>query len=187
MKRLGGVIVVAALAVAVMWSVSSGQADNFLSPPTGIIGPGQMPRPVATEVAAPQDGVAMTVAHVHDGDTLFLTAPDGTEQKVRLIGLDTPELRPAEECFAIAARDYLRQLVPDGSTVTVAADREARDQYDRYLYYVWTGDGVLVNLKLVADGYGTALRIEPNSAHWNELLAAETAARDEATGIWGRC
>lgn len=176
MKSLPAALILIAVIVAGSWVLLSGQLPGILGQPVP-----------DSSLDAPDETTSMTVAHVHDGDTLFLSATDGTEQKVRLIGVDTPELQPAEDCYAVAARDYLRQLAPDGSTVTVAADTEAQDQYGRSLYYLWSADGVFVNLKLVAEGYGTALRIEPNSAHWDELLAAEDAARNASAGMWGQC
>jgi micrococcal nuclease len=139
----------------------------------------------------PANATPSHVAFVYDGDTLYLQ-PDGTcsrkdEITVRLIGIDTPELRPEVECFGIEARDHLRALLPEGSAVWIAGDRGPLDRYDRSLLYLWTEDGDFVNLDLVENGYATAVRISPNEAHWPQLQAAESAARDAGRGLWGSC
>lgn len=147
--------------------------------------------PAAIDLARPADATSSHVAYVHDGDTLFLQ-PDGTasrddQVKVRVIGVDAPELGGNAECFAVEARDYLRALLPVGTEVWVARDEEPLDQYGRSLYYLWTGSGDFVNLDLVQNGYATALRVQPNEAYWPELRDAESTARANDLGLWGSC
>lgn len=135
----------------------------------------------------PADATTMTVEHVHDGDTLFLV-PTGTAQsmlKVRLIGVDTPELD--RECHAETARDALRAMLPNGAEVRAAHDTDPQDRYGRELLYVWDSTGTLVNLELVRAGHGTALRVGANDAHWGALQAAEASARSAGLGLWGAC
>lgn len=160
-------------------------------PGGGLSGGGAEETPTTYAMPRPDDATLSHVAYVHDGDTLYLQ-PDGTTSRadeitVRLIGIDTPELRPEPECYAIEARDHLRTLLPQGSEVWIAADRGPLDQYGRSLLYLWTKDGRSVNLDLVAKGYATALRIEPNDAYWPQLSAAEHAAEDAGAGLWGNC
>lgn len=183
MKRITGLILAAAVAAGLFWFASNEQALETDVHPSAL---DTVSEPLP-DSAPPANGRTMTVSYVHDGDTLFLTAADGSREKVRLIGVDAPELQPSEECYAGAARDYLRHLTPEGSTVRVAADLEAQDHYGRSLYYLWTADGVLVNLTLVAEGYGTALKVEPNAAYWDELLAAEALAKSTSAGLWAEC
>ena len=179
-KSFLATIVVVALLVAGAWVLLSSQLSS--PPPVRPVTPVEL-----VPAAASAGATAMTVQHVHDGDTLFLVAADGSELKVRLLGIDTPELRPAPECFSVEARDHLRALVPDGSVVTVSPDTEALDQYGRSLYYLWSAQGEFVNLRLVSDGYGTALNIEPNTAYANEFAAAEATARESGAGLWAAC
>jgi micrococcal nuclease len=55
---------------------------------------------VATPVIAmPADASPATVNYVHDGDTLFLTTPSDANLKVRLLGIDTPEIGDTLECY----------------------------------------------------------------------------------------
>jgi len=127
-----------------------------------------------------------TVVSITDGDTLRLNV-DGAELRVRLIGIDTPEVYPDTQCFGPEAETALAALAPTGSTIGYAYDRDPRDQYDRELMYLFAADGTSINLALVAQGYAVAVLFEPNDLYWNDLQAAEQAARDAALGLWGQC
>ncbi len=188
MKRLAALAVVILLvALAVYYVVANlpgalGDTD----------GAGDGGDPATTSgIGRPADAALSHVAYVHDGDTLYLQ-PDGTTSRadeitVRLIGIDTPELRPEVECYAIEARDRLRELLPQGTEVWIKADREKLDQYGRSLLYLWTTDGTSVNLDLVREGYATALNIAPSNTYWRQFDAAETEAMKARRGLWGSC
>lgn len=149
--------------------IDSGGGDHDLPPP---------PPP-----AAPGSG---TVVAITDGDTLRLEV-DGVELRVRLIGIDTPEVRDPLECFGPEATAALEALAPVGDELAFSYDRDPRDPYDRELLYLYAADGTLINLELVANGYARAVLFEPNDAHWDELRAAESAARVAGLGLWGAC
>lgn len=184
MKRfLVTVLLVVAAAVFGVWAITSSPAESPTSSDTQTASPTAAPEVIST----PANGQAMTVTHVHDGDTLFLLSADGEKLKVRLIGIDTPELQPVAECYADEAAERLRQLTPDGSTVTVAADREPLDRYGRSLLYPWNEAGTFVNLELVTDGYAGALNIAPNSRYSTQFSTAEGNAQASAAGRWGAC
>lgn len=147
--------------------------------------------PTAIEFPRPSGATLSHIAYVYDGDTLYLQ-PDGTisraaEIKVRLIGIDTPELRPAVECYGLEARDYLRGMLPKGTAVWILADREKLDKYGRSLLYLWTEDDRSVNLDLVEKGLATALRIAPSDSYWQKFAAAEELAKRSDAGQWGAC
>ena len=101
------------------------------------------------------------VIHVQDGDTITVRlAESGVHEKVRIIGVDTPELRGkcGEKEKAIAARDYVSGLVL-GKTVTLRLDDANktlghRDKYWRLLAHVVLSDGSQLAEKLIAGGYG---------------------------------
>jgi len=126
------------------------------------------------------------VTAITDGDTLRLDV-DGQELRVRLIGVDTPEIYPEVECFGPEAEQALTDFAPPGSTLGYAYDRDERDQYDRELLYLYTSDGTLINYELVAQGYGTAVLFEPNDRYWDDLRAAERDAQSAGLGLWGQC
>ncbi|WP_053227607.1 thermonuclease family protein [Solirubrobacter soli] len=134
-------------------------------------------------------GTASTarVERVVDGDTIVVRI-DGRSERVRYIGVDTPEsVKPGVpvQCFAKAAAAANRRLVL-GRTVRLEYDAEARDRYGRLLAYVWRGD-VLVNAELVRLGYGKPLEIAPNLVHAAELRRLASTARRSRLGLWSRC
>ncbi len=130
------------------------------------------------------------VTHPVDGDTVDVEL-GGTEERVRLIGIDTPESvaddRPVE-CFGPEAKVRLAELLPVGTEVRLERDVEARDRFDRLLAYVFrTADDLLVNLVLVQEGYAEARRFEPNVARQAELDRAEDEAKAARRGLWPVC
>ena len=142
----------------------------------------------------PSEAVAMTVEHVHDGDTLFLQTAQANALvattdvvKVRLLGIDTPEVGDSVECFGDQATEQLRTLLPDGSRTWITADQDPTDRYGRSLFYLWTDDGAFVNYELVARGAAESLMIAPNDAYYPMLRAAEDAARAAGAGMWSVC
>jgi len=131
------------------------------------------------------------VEQVVDGDTLVVRLGDGTEDRVRLIGVDTPETKhPSKpvECFGREASAFTASLLPEGTRVRLERDVEARDRYDRLLAYVYRADDDLfVNLELLARGYAAVLTVPPNVAHTDEFVAAARQAREEGRGLWSAC
>ena len=127
---------------------------------------------------------------VVDGDTLVVESA-GEEDRIRLIGIDTPEsVKPGTpvECFGKEASRHLAELLPEGSGVQLERDVEARDRYDRLLAYVYrASDGLFVNREMVADGFAQPITYPPNVAHTEELLAAGRTARSDNLGLWGAC
>jgi micrococcal nuclease len=197
MKRLAALAFVVVLLAVAGYYIVSGLADaagGEAGPSPDGASQGAPPASAPArpgDPAPPEEAMLSHVAYVHDGDTLYLQ-PDGTtaradEVTVRLLGVDTPELRPEVECYGPEARDRLRALLPQGAAVWIAEDEDPVDQYGRTLLYLWTEDGDFVNLRLVAEGYAEAVNIAPNDAYWPELLDAERAAMDAGAGRWGRC
>jgi micrococcal nuclease len=129
------------------------------------------------------------VVRVVDGDTVVVLT-GGREERVRYIGVDTPEsVKPGTpvQCFAKAASAANRRLV-EGRAVRLVRDAEARDRYGRTLAYVYrASDGLFVNAELVRSGYAKPLTIRPNVAHREELGRLATQARRAGRGLWSRC
>jgi micrococcal nuclease len=133
---------------------------------------------------------AATVVSVVDGDTVVVDV-GGTEEPVRLIGIDTPESvardRP-NECFGVEASARLESLLPPGTAVQLTRDVEPRDMYDRLLAYVQRrADGLFVNAAQVADGYAEAKDYPPNTTYRDDFERAERAARQAGLGLWSAC
>jgi micrococcal nuclease len=130
------------------------------------------------------------VVRVVDGDTVVV-AVGGSEESVRLIGIDTPESvardRP-DECFGAEAAQRLAELLPPGTVVRLTRDVEPRDVYDRLLAYVQREpDGLFVNAAQVSDGYAVAKDYPPNTTYRADLERAERAARAAGRGLWPAC
>ena len=114
-----------------------------------------------------------------------------THETVRLLGIDTPETvdpsRP-EQCFGKQASDFLRSLIPAGTTVVVERDVEARDHFGRLLGYVFRAeDHLFVNQVLLEHGFADLSIYEPNSTYETRLNAAVVAARTRNIGLWSAC
>jgi micrococcal nuclease len=129
------------------------------------------------------------VLRVVDGDTI-LVATGGRQERVRYIGVDTPEtVKPhtAVQCFGKRASAANHRLV-DGRTVRLVADAEARDRYGRLLAYVYrAGDGQFVNEALIRGGYATTLTIAPNVRFADRFAALARQARTAGRGLWSAC
>jgi micrococcal nuclease len=142
------------------------------------------------DASAPATPGAATLARVVDGDTIRVRI-EGREERVRLVGIDTPEsVKPGTpvQCFARAASARTKALLPKGSAVRLVRDVEERDRYGRLLAYVYRArDDLFVNLALVREGYAVALTVPPNVAHTDELVAAAGDAREHGRGLWSRC
>lgn len=124
------------------------------------------------------------VTRVVDGDTLVL---DGDE-RVRLIGIDTPEsVKPGTpvECFAREASAEMKRLV-EGRRVRLVLDAEKRDRYRRLLAYVYRGD-LFVNEEMVRRGFASVATFPPNVRHVDLFLRAQREARAAGRGLWGAC
>lgn len=146
----------------------------------------------ADRVGRPGDVVQAnaTVVRVVDGDTLVVDA-DGVDERVRLIGINTPESvdrnRPVM-CFGKEASAHLEELLPEGTPVRLERDVEARDRYDRLLAYVYrAADGEFVNLAMVRDGFAQQYTFPPNVAHTEQFGDAERVARRGGVGLWSAC
>lgn len=118
------------------------------------------------------------VLSVVDGDT-FTVEIDGEEERVRLIGINAPEIG---ECLADLATSTLEQLV-GGALLRLDADVADRDEFGRLLRYAYVADD-FVNVILVRRGLAIAYRYEPNVANQEALEAAEAKARTDQVGMW---
>ncbi|MDP9071352.1 MAG: thermonuclease family protein [Actinomycetota bacterium] len=143
-----------------------------------------LPTPPIT--ASPVDmppGEDTTVSRVVDGDTIEVTGGE----RVRLIGIDTPEVYGGAECYGQQASAYMRQQLPVRTAVRLVYDVERLDRFWRSLAYVYRlPDGLFVNAALVREGYASVATYPPNVAHVDEFLALQRQAREAASGCGRR-
>lgn len=131
-----------------------------------------------------------TVIEVIDGDTVDLSIA-GHRQRVRLIGVDTPETKHPNkpvECFGHEASAFAESLLVPGTKVRLERDAEARDTYGRLLMYLFrSSDNLFINLELVRQGFAHVLTIEPNIAYLEKFVAAARDAQSNNQGLWQAC
>jgi micrococcal nuclease len=119
-----------------------------------------------------------TVKRVIDGDSLVLDIDLGfymfmNETKIRLYGLDTPEMNsdnPLLRLQAVLATRYLYDNLPVGSKVTIKTVLDKREKYGRLLATITTQDGFNINDGLLenklAINYKNLTRDEQIAKHY---------------------
>lgn len=136
------------------------------------------------------------VIRVVDGDTIEVEM-DGKTEKVRFIGVDTPETKhPSKpvEAYGKEASAYTESKLA-GKTVFLELDVQERDKYGRVLAYVWLEDPTeisdaevrakMFNAHLLLNGYAQLLTIPPDVKYSNEYFVKyQTEARDNDKGLW---
>ncbi len=146
---------------------------------------------------------AQVVKHV-DGDTVYVKFEDGKIGKIRIIGVDAPELAKenrAAEFYAKEASEYLHDLIY-GKTVYLEKDVSDRDQYGRLLRYVWLESSLnnvdfdnitetdlvnhMVNAKLLANGYAKLVTFPPDVKYHESFRKFNKEAREDNLGLWSK-
>jgi micrococcal nuclease len=180
-RRTSLLLLLVAAAVAVWWVVAGGSGTD--APPAAVPGSATETRPASAVGPLP-------VQRVVDGDTVIVLR-DGAEERVRLLGIDTPEsVQPDSpvECFGPEASARSGELL-SGRSIWLEGDptQDAVDQYGRTLAYAWLDESTLVNRVLVAEGYAYEYTYDVPGVHQAALEAAEDAARSGGVGLWGSC
>ncbi len=145
--------------------------------------------PLPTNTPPTAKTATAKVKRVIDGDTIELE----TGQKVRYIGIDTPETvdptRPVA-CFGKEATNFNRQLV-EGKFVKLEKDVSETDKYQRLLRYVYIDlpdrGQVMVNEELVKEGFAFSLTYPPDVKYQERFLQAQRWAREQLQGLWKSC
>jgi len=137
-----------------------------------------------------------TVDYVVDGDTIDVII-DGQEERVRLTGIDTPEVshdasgtRPATvgECYGPEATRFTESLLAVGTPVRLERDVVGRDDYGRLLAYVYrAADGIFINYEITRQGYAQPLTIPPNVTFSDLMVQAARDAEADGAGLWSAC
>ena len=180
-------------------AVSSSPAVS--TQPTATTAP---PAPVPSEPAesasapVPQAAPAIKatealVIRIVDGDTVEVRMDDGVVEKVRFIGIDTPEDTTEHEPYGAEASAYTAAAL-DGKTVFLETDAGLRDKYGRLLAYVWlarpssaSDDQIrkhLFNARLLTGGYAQLMTIPPNVKYVDYFKQYAAEARDQNIGLW---
>jgi micrococcal nuclease len=142
-----------------------------------------------SEEFAARQGELRKVIRVVDGDTIVVSP----NEKVRLIGVDTPETKhpkKARECFGKEATEFTRDAV-EGKIVRLASDkanakRRHKDSRGRTLAYAYLQDGTMLNRELIRQGYAQAYT-HYHFGHLVEFRELEKSARAQSVGLWASC
>jgi micrococcal nuclease len=144
---------------------------------------------------APSDLIRVTVARVVDGDTVRVLMPDGTEEPVRLIGVNTPESTTRHEPYGEEASAYAKRALPKGRALWLEFDVELRDRYGRILAYVWLEApesrsateirAHMFNAELLLEGYAQLMTIPPDVRYVDAFTPMQAEAREASRGLWG--
>lgn len=123
----------------------------------------------------------------YDGDTIQATV-NGKQQKIRLLMIDTPEMRHKEhgiQPYAQDAMDYTVQLMESAKKIEAVYDvGPETDHYDRLLAYVFVDD-VLLQESLLEKGLAAVRFIhKPNNTFEQELRNIQQNAQDAKLNIW---
>ena len=124
-----------------------------------------------------------SIKYIHDGDTLHLK--DG--RKVRLIGINTPEIAHGEktaEPFSYRAKDALSGLFSDDKTISLIYGNDKYDRYKRLLAHAFTGDGENVQATLLKLGLARSVTFPPNTQFSSCYKQQERKARCARAGLW---
>lgn len=191
-QSVAGVVIIAAL-VAIARSCGktpsprpAREVRQYLPPPSDAATP--LAAAGGESLGAPDKSVAYRVSRVVDGDTIVI-AMNGAQEKVRLIGVDTPETvhpRKQVQYYGKEASRFTKDLLT-GKEVWLEFERGgmSRDRYGRALAYVYrVPDGMFVNAEIIRLGYGHAYTRFPFK-YMEEFRRYEREAREAGRGLWG--
>jgi len=163
--------------------------DSEITPPSSYLPPKE-----TTVAQSPVKLVTATVVRIVDGDTAVFRLANGTQEKVRFIGVDTPESTNKIEPYGKAASAYTAKRLKVGSKVYLEKDVEPRDRYGRLLAYVWLTPPSAItetelrskqfNAMLAADGYAQQMTIAPNVKYAEYFRSFVQEARAANKGMW---
>ncbi len=149
----------------------------------------------------PGELVPCTVVRVIDGDTFICKLENGKKERIRMIGIDTPESRPNKKARRDAKRSgrsleeiirmgkkatkFTKRFLKKGRRVFLEFDVERRDRYGRLLAYVWLDKKTLFNELIIREGYATVYTKPPNVKYADRFRKAQRMAIRERRGLWG--
>lgn len=98
----------------------------------------------------------VTIQSVYDGDSITVEFDFGLNffakrQKLRLYGIDAPEVKGEERPEGLVSRDYVREILPKGKRVVIETIKDKKGKYGRWLAIVHVDD-IVLNAKLVEEG-----------------------------------
>jgi micrococcal nuclease len=124
------------------------------------------------------------VTRVVDGDTIDISPSVEGRSRVRLIGMDTPEVYFGTQPYGPEASAFAKREL-DGKEVGLELDVQKIDPYGRLLAYVYLPNGEMFNETLLEEGYAQVATFPPNVKYQERFLEAQREAREANRGLWG--
>lgn len=130
--------------------------------------------------------LSCVVTAVFDGDTVKVRFENGTQKRVRLIGVDSPEMDDSREEVAfwahMAKQFCFYHLYKE--EVRLTYDWQLEDSYGRLLAYVWK-ENLLFNEYIIRQGFAYVfMRFPFRKDYQKRFKEAEEDARREGRGFW---
>lgn len=139
------------------------------------------------------------ITRVVDGDTVHVRLDDGRTEKVRLIGIDTPENTKEIEAGGKEAAAHAQAML-GGRRVWLETDAELRDRYGRLLAYVWLAQPTALdaagraseadlrasqaNARLLIDGFAQIYTFPPNVRYVDLFTTFQQESRNAQRALW---
>lgn len=142
----------------------------------------------------------VTLVRIIDGDT-YEVIYNGKKEKVRLIGIDTPESKANKKAYkdskrskediktivkeGLKAKDFVKSLIKKDDVLKIEFDVRERDQYGRLLAYLYLPNGKMLNNVIIEEGYAAPLTYPPNVKYVELFRNSYIKARENKKGLWG--
>ena len=149
-----------------------------------------LPFPPFSFAREPIRNITGTVTKVSDGDTIQITTPEQTKLRVRLYGIDAPEMPKTNpppgyvkvhgESFG---KDCKKALEAKIMGKQIRMDILDIDKYKRTVGIIWLGNRN-INLEMIREGYAKAYDQYLKGSYRSEFLSAQNEARSSRRGIW---
>lgn len=133
--------------------------------------------------------VLRTVVKIVDGDTIDVRDDAGAVERVRLVGIDTPETvdpRANVECYGPEASAYLKELIEGQKVALEAKPDEDKDTYGRLLRYVYLDDRD-IGREMIGGGYAVSMCDRFPHPKCSDYDMMQKEARSTRSGMWSSC
>jgi micrococcal nuclease len=127
--------------------------------------------------------IHVTIVKVSDGDTVQGETPEGTKLKIRLYGIDAPEIAHGKIPGQPMGKESLIALRQKVLNKNVKIDLLDVDRHRRIVAMLWMGNRN-INLEMVKEGYAEAYREYLKDPYRQSFVEAEKEARAARKGIW---
>lgn len=147
---------------------------------------------VKVDTVSNSNFIEAKVTRIVDGDTIVANI-NGSEKKIRMIGVNTPESTTKIEKFGKEASNYTTEKLTD-KTIYLEKDVNETDKYGRLLRYVWLEIPTEINESqikekmfnaiLVTEGYAQVATYPPDVKYVDYFTKIQNIARDSNLGLW---